>query len=182
MGPKVLDLGCGRNKHPGSIGADLVPNPGVDLVFDLNHFPYPFFDNTFQKAFLTHVVEHVRSITGVMEEIHRISRPEAEVVIVTPHHTDASSWQNPTHLWHLNSRSFDIFQEGEHFGYISRARFAVERVEIRLVNLFRWIGIEFLVNLQNRHAGWRFLRRFWEQYLCYIIRGKNITFTLRTIK
>jgi SAM-dependent methyltransferase len=179
---RELDLGCGRNKHRGSIGVDRIPNPGVNLVADLDHFPYPLAANSFDRIYLTHVVEHLRSIPRLMEEVHRISRDGAEVVIVTPHYTDASSWQDPTHLWHLNSRSFDVFQEGADFDYYSTARFKVQQVEVKLLKLYRVLGLEFLLNLPNRYPIFRGLRRFWEQYLCFLIRAKYLVFHLQTLK
>jgi hypothetical protein len=39
-----------------------------------------------------------------------------------------------------------------------------------------------LVNLENRSPCFRKLRTFWEQYLCYVIRGKVMTFRLRVVK
>ena len=41
---KVLDLGCGLRKTPGSVGCDMISLPSVDVVHDLNSFPYPFPD------------------------------------------------------------------------------------------------------------------------------------------
>jgi SAM-dependent methyltransferase len=180
--PRVLDVGCGKYKLPGSVGLDIVPLEGVDVVHDLNTFPYPFDDDSFDRIRLSHVIEHIQSITKTMEELHRILRPGGELEITTPHHTDASSWQDPTHVWHLNSRSFDFFQEDHRTGYYSKARFKIESSEIQLLKFYKWLGVEFLINLENRSRNYRFLRKFWEQYLCYLLRGKVMTFRLRSIK
>jgi len=179
---KVLDIGCGRHKLPGSIGLDIVPLEGVDVVHDLNQFPYPFSDNSFDSVRLSHVIEHTQSIIRTMEEIHRILKPGGELEITTPHYTDASSWQDPTHHWHLNSRSFDFFAEDHQSGYYSKARFKIESSEIKLLKFYKWLGFEFLINLENRNLRYRFLRKFWEQYLCYLVRGKVMSFRMRSIK
>jgi hypothetical protein len=50
------------------------------------------------------------------------------------------------------------------------------------LKLWRALGVEFLVNLQNRRPALRFFRRFWESYLCYIIRGKTIYFEFEVLK
>ena len=63
---KVLDIGCGKNKLPGSIGLDLKPLEGVDVVHDLNCYPYPFPEDTFDFIRLSHVVEHLESIVKTM--------------------------------------------------------------------------------------------------------------------
>jgi SAM-dependent methyltransferase len=179
---RILDIGCGKFKLPGSVGLDIVPLEGVDVVHDLNQFPYPFPNDSFDRIRLIHVVEHIQSITRTMEEIHRIAKSGAEVEIVTPHYTDSSSWQDPTHLWHLNSRSFDFFQQHHRTSYYSNARFEIQYSEVKLLRLYKWLGIEFLINLQNRSPRCRFLRKFWEQYLCYIVRGKVMTFRLKSVK
>jgi len=179
---KILDIGCGRFKLPGSVGLDIAPLEGVDVVHDLNQFPYPFPNNSFDRIRVIHVIEHIQSILKTMEEIHRIAKPGGEVEIVTPHYTDSSSWQDPTHFWHLSSRSFDFFQEEYRTSYYSTARFQVEYSEIKLLKLYKWFGFEFLINLQNQNLRYRFLRKFWEQYLCYMIRGKVMTFRLKAIK
>ena len=36
---KVLDIGCGKNKVPGSIGIDFNESIGADVIHDLNLFP-----------------------------------------------------------------------------------------------------------------------------------------------
>ena len=182
MNAKTLDIGCGKHKLPGSIGLDLFPLEGVDVVHDLNRFPYPFPDDTFDRIRMIHVVEHVQSILQTMEEVHRIATPGAEVEIVTPHYTDASSWQDPSHIWHLNSRSFDFFQETHRTSYYSTARFEVLRCDIQLLKLYRLLGFEYLVNLENRSRRFRILRKFWEQYLCFLVRGKVMAFRLKVVK
>ena len=55
---KILDLGCGKNKVPNSIGLDHVQLPGVDIEHDLLNFPYPFEDESINKIYLRHVIEH----------------------------------------------------------------------------------------------------------------------------
>jgi SAM-dependent methyltransferase len=179
---KILDIGCGRKKLAGSIGLDRLPLEGVDVVHDLNQYPYPFPKDTFDFIRLSHVIEHVSSVLRTMEEVYRIARDGAEVEIVTPHYTDASSWQDPTHTWHLNSGSFDFFQQDHQSNYYSEARFQLLSCEIKLLKLFKFLGFECLVNLGNRFQHFRKFRSFWEQYLCFVIRGKVMTFRLKVLK
>ena len=53
---------------------------------------------------------------------------------------------------------------------------------VSLLGLWRALGIEFLVNLDRKSYKLRFLRKFWEQYLSYIIRGKELWFEFEVIK
>jgi SAM-dependent methyltransferase len=180
--PKILELGCGRTKHPNAVGIDRISLPGVDVVHDLNRSPYPFEDNTFDEVYAIHVIEHLDSVLAVMEEIHRITRPNARVVIITPHHSDAISWQDPTHKWHLNSYSFSYFEPSYHTNYYTTARFRIKSKEVELASVWKSLGIQYLVNLDNRFPALRFTRKLWEQHLCFVLRGKQLTFVLETVK
>ena len=43
----LLDLGCGKSKRSGAIGVDIIESEVVDVVHDLNEYPYPFADDEF---------------------------------------------------------------------------------------------------------------------------------------
>ena len=70
---KSLDIGCGRFKFPGSVGLDIVPLEGVDVVHDLDKFPYPFPSDTFDYIRLSHVVEHPTTPTHPLGKTHPIA-------------------------------------------------------------------------------------------------------------
>lgn len=180
--PRILELGCGRTKHPNAVGIDRIPLPGVDVVHDLNRRPYPFEDNSFDEVYAIHVIEHLDSILAVMEELFRITRPNARITVITPHHSDAISWQDPTHRWHLNSYSFNYFEPTYHTNYYTSARFRIKSREVELASIWKSLGIQYLVNLDNRSPAFRFIRKLWEQHLCYLLRGKQMTFVLQTHK
>src|SRR6185312_14536315 len=174
---KILDVGCGINKQPGSIGLDRNPASRPDVLADLDRFPYPFADNSFDRVTAIHVIEHLSDVIRAMEEFHRLARAGGTVGIVTPHYTDFSSFCDPTHKSHLNSFSFRYFGENHGgFGYYTQARYREVSVKVKLLALWRYLGFEFLVNSFPRY------RRFWEYYLCYIIRGKVIEFEFEVLK
>ena len=176
-GAPVLDVGCGIKKYPGAIGVDRNTNANADVIADLDHIPFPICDNSFREVRAIHVIEHVGNVVGLMEEFHRLLRPGGRAFIVTPHYTDFSSFCDPTHRWHLNSFSLRYFGEDHGgFGYYSAARFREISTRVRLLALWRYFGFEFLVNKSRR------FRRFWEYYLCYLIRGKVIEWQLEALK
>jgi SAM-dependent methyltransferase len=174
---RTLDVGCGINKKAGAIGIDRNPASRADVLCELDRFPYPFRDSSFDSLQAVHVIEHVSDVIRTMEEFHRLVRGGGEVLIVTPHYTDFSSFCDPTHRWHLNSFSLRYFGEDHAgFGYYSGARFHEISVRVKLLALWRWLGFEALVNWFPRY------RRFWEHYLCYVVRGKVIEWRLRVVK
>ncbi len=172
---RILDVGCGVNKYPEAIGVDRNPASRADVLCDLDRFPYPFRDHSFDRLRAVHVIEHLSDVIGAMEEFHRLVRPGGRITIVTPHYTDFSSFCDPTHRWHLNSFSFRYFGEDHGgFGYYSQRRLREISVRVRLLALWRWTGLEWMVNRSRR------FRRFWEHYLCFVVRGKVIEFEFET--
>jgi SAM-dependent methyltransferase len=177
--PRILDLGCGPHKYPGAIGVDKVPGTDADVLCDLDHGALPFRDNAFDEVRAVHIIEHVADIVKTMEELHRVTRPGGTLFIVTPHYTDFVSFCDPTHRWHLNSFSFRYFYAGGIHGeapWYTRVRLRERKLFIRMLQVWRWLGFELLVNHSLR------FRRFWEFYLCYVVRGKAMEFTFEVEK
>lgn len=174
---RLLDVGCGIKKASGAVGIDRNPASAADVLCDLDRFPYPFADNSFDELQAIHVIEHVSDVIRTMEEFHRLVRAGGRVRLATPHYTDFSSFCDPTHRWHLNSFSFRYFGEDHGgFGYYSEARFREISVHLRLLAFWRMLGFEFLVNRSRR------FRLFWEHYLCYVVRGKVMEFEFEVVK
>jgi SAM-dependent methyltransferase len=177
MDLRILDVGCGINKKPGSIGIDRNLRSKADVIVDLDRFPYPFRDSSFDGLQAIHVIEHVADVIRTMEEFHRLVRPGGEVYLATPHYTDFSSFCDPTHRWHLNSFSLRYFgEDNAGYSYYSDAKFEESSVCVKLLALWKYLGFELLINGSPR------IRRFWEYYLCYIVRGKVIEWRLKVLK
>ena len=54
-----LDIGCGGNKQPGFVGLDVRKLPGVDIVQDIEKFPWPLPNESVSFAMASHVLEHI---------------------------------------------------------------------------------------------------------------------------
>ena len=138
---KILDVGCGIHKQPGSIGLDRNPDSRADVLADLDRFPYPFADSSFDRLTAIHVIEHVHDVIRTMEEFHRLVRAGGTVRLETPHYTDFSSFCDPTHRHHLNSFSFRYFGENHGgFGYYTRIRFRERSVRVTSTATMRSIS------------------------------------------
>ncbi|MBM3798284.1 MAG: methyltransferase domain-containing protein [Acidobacteria bacterium] len=174
---RILDVGCGIKKFPGSIGIDNNPRAAADVLVDLDHTPYPFGDSTFDQIRLIHVIEHVASVIKTMDELARLTRPGGRIILATPHYTDFSSFCDPTHHWHLNTYSFRYFgEDNAGFGYYSPTQLREISCRVKLLALWRYCGFELLVNR------WPRFRKFWEHYLCFVVRGKVMEFEFEVLK
>ena len=170
-----LDIGCGQNKRQGAIGVDRNANTAADVLADIDQ-GLPFLDSTVNRVSLIHVIEHVGDVIHAVEEAHRVLKPGGRLHIETPHYSDASSFADPTHRWHLNSFSFRYFTEAGGFAYYSQCRFREVQLEIKLLRFWRLLGFEFAVNRS------RAFRKFWEYYLCFLVRGKALVFEFEAQK
>jgi SAM-dependent methyltransferase len=174
---RILDVGCGIRKVPGAIGIDRNPASKADVLCDLDRFPYPFADSSFDALSAIHVIEHVNDVVRTMEEFHRLVKAGGRIRIETPHYTDFSSFCDPTLRSHLNSFSFRYFGEDHGgFGYYSQVRLREVKMRVKLLRFWKLLGFELLVN--------RFLwyRKFWEYYLCFVVRGKAMEFEFEVLK
>jgi len=180
---RVLDIGCGANKVAGAIGMDVNPRTAADVIHDLDELPYPFADDSFDEVIGRHVIEHVQNPMAVMSELHRITRAGGTVKLLAPHWTNPDFATDLTHRNHLNSYSFrNLTDERAVFDFYTDARFKQKVCRVTLLNLWKLTGLEYLINLDNRHPRWRFVRKFWEQYLNAVMRGKEIYFELEVVK
>jgi SAM-dependent methyltransferase len=181
--PKILDVGCGWNKAAGAIGMDANPKTHADVVHDLGSIPYPFADNEFDRIVCRHVAEHVPDVMALIAELHRITKDGGRILIVTPHYSNPDWATDPTHRNHFNSYSFNCFVEDRQlFPFYTDVRLKPASLYVSLANVWRAIGLELLVNLDQHWPKFRFTRKFWEFYLSMICRGKELQFEFTVVK
>jgi ubiquinone/menaquinone biosynthesis C-methylase UbiE len=180
---KILDVGCGVNKHPGAIGIDFNSRTHADVIHDLGVVPYPFDDNEFDEIVSNHVIEHVPDVMAFISELHRITKPDGRIKLITPHYSNPDWPTDPTHRNHFNSYSFNCFmQDRRLFPFYTDVELKPVRVYVTLANLWRAIGVQFIVNLDQHASFFRFTRKLWEHYLSFIMRGKELHFEFSVVK
>jgi SAM-dependent methyltransferase len=163
---KTLDLGCGQHtKLPGSVGLDLRPAPHVDVVHDLDTYPYPFKENTFDHIEMSHVIEHVARPLHLMNEVHRIAKSGGTVRIITPHYSSQLSYGDLEHFHHLGWITFHALQ--------ASGLFRILRHRLWFTDLYKALGIAFLANRAPRR---------WEKYLAFIFPALYIEVVLEVLK
>lgn len=180
---KILDLGCGENKYKSEnpedvvIGMDKTKLKGVDVLHDADTFPYPFKDNEFDMLYSNHSIEHFENIIKVMEECHRILRPNGKMIILTPHFSWSGSWADITHRQHLTYRSFEYFDKttmnGQRFSFYTKARFRIIKRKICFGRFGRYSGLEWFANK---------FPYIYEDFLTWIFSARNLYFELKAIK
>ena len=129
MTDERLHLGCGNEILPGWINHDLVDLPGVDVVHDLDSYPWPFEDDRFAEVRLHHVLEHLMEPVRAIEELHRITRDGGTVEVRVPYWNSTDWASDPTHKTAFSEYSFDFFDPDTRHGrerpYYSTARFTI---------------------------------------------------------
>ena len=178
---KMLDVGCGKRKIPGSIGIDMNPEADADVIHDLNSFPYPFADNAFDEVNCDSILEHLDDVFKVMEEIHRITTGGGIVRIKVPYYTSFDAFTDLTHKHFFTSRSFDYFRANYAYNYYTKARFVIEDVHLTFLKLrqlggispHKLLGIEFLANK---------CLKIYEAFFAYIFPAHILSFKLKVVK
>ncbi|MBT6940020.1 MAG: class I SAM-dependent methyltransferase [Candidatus Marinimicrobia bacterium] len=138
---KILDLGCGENKVPNSIGLDNVQLPGVDVEHDLLDFPYPFENESIDKIYLRHVIEHftIENINLILNECNRLLRKDALLIITVPHVFSISAFIDPTHRSYFTFGSVQFWDENSSKAYYKESQMKWKLIKtVCRVNWFDW--------------------------------------------
>jgi ubiquinone/menaquinone biosynthesis C-methylase UbiE len=166
-----LDIGCGRSKFKGTLGVDIVPLPGVDVVADLTR-GLPFRDNSISEIYTSHTLEHVDNLPAVMEELWRVCKPNALVHIWVPHAScPFVTWIDPTHKRGMTIETFSYFNPAtNHLSYYSKARFEIVHARLNLSTIgMRRAGFRrsrgllamIVEAVANRSRAWQYRAERW---------------------
>lgn len=106
-----LDLGCGPSKQDDAIGIDARNLPGVDIVHDLETFPWPLPSNCARAVVISHFWEHLKPWLTLrfMEELHRVCVDGAGVFMSGPFGVEFRYVQDPTHCNPSNEATFQYW-------------------------------------------------------------------------
>jgi len=127
---KKLNLGCGEDIKEGFVNLDSVKLKGVDIVHDLDKFPWPLKKDEFDFVYCDNVLEHLSSIPKSMEELWRITKNKGKIKIIVPIFPSVWAMVDPTHKNFYTYMTFDYFTEKHELNYYSRARFKILKRKI----------------------------------------------------
>lgn len=159
----ILDIGCGKDKVKGAIGVDLVDEPEVDVVHDLNIFPYPFKSESFDEIYMLDAIEHLNDTIKVMGECHRLLKPNGKLFIRVVYWNHKYSWSDPTHVRAFSEVSFNFFV-GQRAYYTD---FTFKDLQIDYI----YDGIALKIFRIKK------LVKFLSRFLCNMIQGMEISLT-----
>ncbi len=108
-----LDIGCGKNKHEGYIGVDKEKFDCVDILHNLNNFPWPFNDNSVSEVLCHNILEHLESPWRAVREIIRICQLGARIHVRFPVPEHPNAWKDPDHKYTFTPQWFEQFGELE---------------------------------------------------------------------
>ena len=83
----IIDIGSGPHPKPDAhVRMDIHDWPYVNCKHDLLNTPYPFADNTFTKAYMGDVVEHIMifDVGRVLDEVYRILASGGTLEVTVP--------------------------------------------------------------------------------------------------
>src|SRR5262245_9368314 len=106
-----LDLGCGAHKSERAIGMDKRDLPGVDIVHDIEVFPWPLPDGCCYRILASHLFEHLKPwlMNEIMDECHRVMKDRGQLVIAMPYPGSTRFWMDPTHIKAWNEVTAQYF-------------------------------------------------------------------------
>ncbi len=171
---KILDIGCGPNKVEGATGIDSIKSPGVDVVWDLDQYPWPFPDNHFNLIISNHAFEHLTDLVKVITECYRILGPEGRLIVNVPYFRDRDAFGDLTHKHFFTVRSFDHFVKGT-----KASRYKYANVDMELVDIY--LGWPSVSKNKIRNILKKFInghKDFYEKKLSYFYPVRNIVYEL----
>ena len=85
-----LNLGSGEDYQTGYINVDLYAS-NANMKFDLNKIPYPFIDSSIDEILMKHTLEHLDKPINVVNEMIRICKSGAKLIIEVPHYNHSAA-------------------------------------------------------------------------------------------
>ena len=172
-----LNVGCGTDIRKGYINIDAIKFKGVDVVHDLNKFPWPFKKNSFDEIYASHILEHVDDLIKTIKEIRRISKNRAAVYIRAPHFSCGVSYRDPTHKRLFSYFTFDYFSNPK--DYYKRPESGFMKIKDRKLNFTR-LAFPFLNKIFNPLINLN--PEIYERFFCWMLPCSECLFKLEIIK
>lgn len=186
--PLRLNLGAGLGRRSGYYGVDHLQLEGTDILADLNKDLDLIPDNSVSDIYSSHVFEHIANFESLMNEIHRISQPSANIEIVVPHFSNPYGYSDPTHVRLFGLYTFYYFSpldlqpaKRRVPSFYGNAQFRVKsvRIEFYKQGMLDAILAPLFVRLFNLTIP---MQDFYERRLSSLFHAAQIRYHLEPIK
>jgi hypothetical protein len=105
--------GCGGKIYDGWVNVDKYDHYPIDILHDLETFPYPFDDDSCNEILLSHVLEHLGRDTevfnNIVKELFRVCCHDALIHIIVPHPRHDNFLSDPTHVRPINEHVIALY-------------------------------------------------------------------------
>ncbi len=107
----LLDIGAGESERSGFVRMDKRNLPGMDIVHDLEEFPYPLNNESCLTIVGSHIVEHIKPwlMLEFMNELWRILKIGGQLALSHPYAYSEGFVQDPTHCNPCNEATWQYF-------------------------------------------------------------------------
>ena len=166
---KKINLGSGGKRMVGYVNVDMFDIPGVDVVHDLNVYPWPFENNEFDEVYCSHVLEHLNDFYKLVFELHRISKPGAKILIFVPYFSGPIYWGDASHKMHFGYRTFDYYCRKPVMLFKYNKRKIIFSMHMKIWN-------RIFTPLINRCP------RFYERFMCWKLPSELMEYELEVVK
>jgi SAM-dependent methyltransferase len=149
-----LNLGSGNNKIKYFINIDISSNFLPDIIADIER-GLPFKDDSFDEVFANHVIEHLSDTIFAMNEIYRVCKNGARIIIEVPYQCSDMAFADPTHKKIFNKESFKYFCSNcEHYwihtSYGIKSDFSLVMQEFSYHTRYGYLKVELIANKPPR--------------------------------
>ena len=139
-----INIGCGFDIKHDFLNYDLIPLDPKVIKLDLEEAKLPHASNSVEKILAKDVLEHIKDLSGVMNEFYRVLKPGGKLIVRVPHFTYHCAYEDPTHCRLFATETFQFFCGKHYRGYEVRSKFIECRIFLSFLK--RWyLPYNFLV-------------------------------------
>lgn len=151
-----VNLGAGTDVLNGYVNHDVADLAGIDVVHDLNQYPWPWDDGSVQEIKMYDVLEHLNDFMRAMEEISRILASGGRCMVSVPYWNSWCAHADPTHKRGFHEITFRFFDPESVYcqerPYYTKARFRIIEEEFVLAPFSPYFALPGVGEIHVRRA------------------------------
>ena len=107
---EILNIGCGNKKKDGWVNIDKRESCNPDIVADIEK-GLKFAENSIDGIYASNILEHVKDLVSIMEDMYKVCKPDAKIIIIVPHYKSHHAFDDPTHCRFFTENTFQYFSQ-----------------------------------------------------------------------